>query len=281
MPANYNGNPLGRASREVVTLALPTDGDARNAESVNAALRRIADTLKWIEDQGVFQDVTAVIAAALTLNGAAGDTNAALKTTAVPTNYKLLWDITGGGGGTILDYPTRLYSSRGGLHIVQGASWNGVNWVRDSANAVPSRINLQSGAITVQNVPTGAAGSTFSDANWGSGGIGSSLTLPVHSTVGGNIQLEAGTGRITAPGAIDTAAATAVKASAVGDVLLTGVTYPKRFPLAPSSTTLTALQAAVNCGARSVTNSNQWGCTVTATASAAGIASFQEKLTVS
>ena len=135
MPANYNGSSIGRTAREAVTLSLPVDGDARNAESVNAALRVLADKLKYVEDQGVFQDVVNTVAQLLTLNGPGTDTGGVIKTTSAPAagGRKLLWETLIGSG-----MYARLYASsaNNGFELTFNAKWRtGTNdWVPDAAS---------------------------------------------------------------------------------------------------------------------------------------------------
>lgn len=66
--------------------------------------------------------------AAQTFNGASGDTNAALITTAAATDFKLLWSIA---CGTLT---VRFYSTSSEIFVItRNAYWTGTQWNRDTA----------------------------------------------------------------------------------------------------------------------------------------------------
>jgi len=75
--------------------------------------------------------------AAKTFNGAAGDTNAALVTAAVPTVRKLLWEIAIDATRKVRFYARNSLDmgpdlSNAGLEVTVNARWNGTDWARDT-----------------------------------------------------------------------------------------------------------------------------------------------------
>jgi hypothetical protein len=87
-------------------------------------------------------------------NGLAGDTNAAISTTAVASDYKLLWAIAGSPGRA-----ARLYSmASGALMLVSNAYWSGTQWEYDSPSAVGAvRLTLNLvGRISIDTAPVAA-----------------------------------------------------------------------------------------------------------------------------
>jgi hypothetical protein len=99
--------------------------------------------------------------AAQTFNGAAGDTNAALKMSSVPTDYKLIWE-----GATTASGKTRLYHAAGaGLVSTTNAAWNGTNWTPD-VTGIASMHTLSDGYHRVRFNASVTAATPFADGAW-------------------------------------------------------------------------------------------------------------------
>jgi hypothetical protein len=101
-----------------------------------------------------------------TFNGAAGDTNGALETTAVPTNYKLLWKFAVGGGMFGRLYSTAVVGQ--GLVITTNAAWNGTNWTPD-ITGVASKSNLTDATFRVRYNPSVTSAVAFADSAFTAG----------------------------------------------------------------------------------------------------------------
>jgi len=95
-----------------------------------------------------------------TVNGAAGDTNGALATTAAPSTRKLLWEFAIGG------YKGRFYSStsfNGAFEVTINARWDGSQWVRDSSSLFAVKWTFHNYEFRI-DVKTGSG--SFADNAW-------------------------------------------------------------------------------------------------------------------
>jgi hypothetical protein len=161
-----------------------------------------------------------------TLNGVAGDTNAALATTATPTIRKLLWEIAGPPGA----HKYRLYAAAQAFEVTLNAAWNGARWVKDVA--LPStKLELASTELRLRS--DDAQTSPFDDV-WPSSVV---LEFSRH----GQQKLDAG-GNWSSLGPTESYAAwQGVSGSFIGRVG-TGASFRKAFPATPSSITFVPLE---------------------------------------
>jgi hypothetical protein len=170
-----------------------------------------------------------VFSATQALNGPAGDTSAAMATTAVPGTRKLLWDIAGTAGG----YHYRLYAASRTLEITLNARWDGAQWVKDTAALASGKLEINSTELRLNS--DDATASPFPDQWASSVGLG----VAGH----GQQSLDAG-GNWISPGASETYLGWQ---GSGGNVTSLGAAAPFRkvFPAAPSSITF-ALVASQN-----------------------------------
>jgi hypothetical protein len=133
--------------------------------SGNLAAGSVRSQLDAIDSTAVRTNVANTFTALQTLNGAAGDTNGAMATTAAPTTRKLLWEFA-----INASYKGRLYSSttfNGSFEFTINARWDGANWVRDSASSpglFAEKWTFHNYEWRVDVKTTSAA--SFSDSSW-------------------------------------------------------------------------------------------------------------------
>lgn len=109
--------------------------------------------------------VAQITGGALQLDGASGDTNAELVSSQVPSNRKLLWKISNSYCNTYVYAPLQDNISKiGGLEIVTNASWNGSQWVRDTATQAAAKLVVNRNGFYLY-VYTGST-SPFADNAW-------------------------------------------------------------------------------------------------------------------
>lgn len=83
-------------------------------------------------------------------NGVAGDTNAALQTTAVPTSRKLLWAFNLGATVKGRMYARAVSASYPyGFELTVNAAWNGTNWQADDTGAAAKLFSWEGTLLTV------------------------------------------------------------------------------------------------------------------------------------
>jgi hypothetical protein len=170
----YEGNATGIVARQPVEVTLPVDGvDPMNVESVNVALRQVANLLAYLQQSTALLD--AINAGDLTLDGqieAAGAeisgpaifsddvaVSGKLKRTAAATARSIIAEYAG-DTGTVRAY---LFPD-GTVEITRNAAWDGTNWVRDLAGDA-TRIILGTSATTRQTYPAASA-SPFANTAW-------------------------------------------------------------------------------------------------------------------
>jgi hypothetical protein len=168
-----------------------------------------------------------------TMNGAAGDTNGALATTAAPTTRKLLWEFA-----INASYKGRLYSStsfNGAFEFTLNARWDGANWVRDSA----SNPGLFAEKWTFHNyewrvdVKTASAAS-FADSAWDG-----FFKVEFPFAAPGNITLTS-SGQLEASGTCNSYIAAQAQQAGNGN-LGGGAPWKRQFPATPSSITFSTI----------------------------------------
>ncbi len=96
-------------------------------------------------------------------NGASGDTNAAMETTASPVARKLLWEINAGLA------KVRMYATNGAaFEFTLNCSWDGTNWNKDSSVIVAYKLVYQSG-LTSNNYLKAfhrSSSTAWNDSSW-------------------------------------------------------------------------------------------------------------------
>lgn len=163
---------------DVETIAvIPEDDEDASAASITQPIKQFANNDTWIFAHGVWRDIAKTITAILTfsnkviLDGADGDENEAIRTTAVPDgDRKLLWQIAIGDIGGTPSY-LRLYSmaagTGGGLELVANASWDvaDLEWDLDAA-AHAWRAQLRRGAGGGFTINRYSGASPFDEVDW-------------------------------------------------------------------------------------------------------------------
>lgn len=151
-PLSYSGDdsatqaPSPLPAKSATPIAsLPVDGESLNVASVYQSFKMLTDGLDAFFDRGFWNDAANTITGAntfsalQTVNGASGDTSAALLTSVAPTARKLLWQIQA------TQY-IRFYSSTSGLEITYNASWTGSAWDHDDDASAAAQFILQNAA---------------------------------------------------------------------------------------------------------------------------------------
>jgi hypothetical protein len=125
------------------------DGAARiGAQAVgNLAAGSVRSQLTALDATSVRTNVASVFTAKQTMNGAAGDTNAALATSVRPGARKLLWEIAGADGA----YSYRLYAGRLAFEISVNARWDGIRWIKDVDGTASSKLEMGTGGLNLQS----------------------------------------------------------------------------------------------------------------------------------
>ena len=126
-----------------------------------------------------------------TVNGASGDTSAALETTQNPTNRKLLWEFALPGGSTKgRIYSGQIAGSGTGFEFTLNAVWNGSAWTADDSAGGAYRLAVVDlGLFLSSKIP---ASGTWTDGTWPTAKIlsssaGSLLSFPGSTLMGADI----------------------------------------------------------------------------------------------
>jgi hypothetical protein len=227
-------NPAGvsvfAALDKIITdlgVQLAADDGARRIgaqASGNLAVGSVRSQLDSLDSTSARTNVANVFTAAQTVNGAAGDTNAALITTAQPVTRKLLWEISG------IFYSFRFYSSGRTLQITMNARWNGTQWVKDSTAYISLKFEINNTELRLYS-DDGAA-SPFSDSAWPS-----QVALGIQNH--GNQSFDVG-GNWTSPGQTTTFIGWQGQSPPISNGTVgTAASFRRYFPATPSSITFT------------------------------------------
>lgn len=144
---NPAGVSLLDAVAKIITDLSAQAGDGDGAARIGArasgtlAAGSVRSQLDALNATAVHTNATNVFSATQTANGAAGDTSAALATTAAPATRKLLWDIAGGAGGNL-----RLYAAAQALEVTLNARWDG-QWVKDAAAISSAKLEIKANEL--------------------------------------------------------------------------------------------------------------------------------------
>jgi len=210
---------------KIVSDLVATAGAARiGAEaSGNLLAGTIRSQLDALDATSVRTNVANTFAEQQTLNGAAGDTNAALATTDAPTTRKLLWEFAIGS------YNGRLYSSttfNGAFEVTINARWDGAQWVRDAFSLFSVKWTFHNYEFRI-DVKTGSG--NFADGAWtGFFDLTFPFGAPNNLTLDVNGQLE-GTGTCNSY--------IGAEAYQTNGTLGSGAPWKRQFPSTPSSIT--------------------------------------------
>lgn len=190
------------------------------AASGNLPAGTVRSQLDALDATSVRTNVANTFTALQTLNGAAGDTNGAMATTAAPTTRKLLWEIQAGGAMKVRFYA----GTDGGWEVTCNARWDGTQWVRDTSGNNSSMLRMDRFNFTLfRKSPSG----NFADGTWdGSWDI----NIPANGANSWNTDDWFGNGQTTSYAA---AQATDSENGNLG----TGCTWKHRFTSDPSSIT--------------------------------------------
>jgi len=207
---------------KIMSDLVATAGAARigAAASGNLPTGTVRSQLDALDATSVRTNVANTFTALQTMNGAAGDTNGALATTAAPSTHKLLWEIQAGGGMKV-----RFYAGLdGSWEVTCNARWDGTQWVRDTSGNNSSRLFMDRFNFRLERkLPSG----NFADGTWdGSWDI----NIPTNGANSWNTDDWFGNGQTTSYAAIQ---ATDSENGNLG----TGCTWKHRFAATPSSIT--------------------------------------------
>jgi hypothetical protein len=215
---------------KIVSDLVATAGAARvgAAAAGNLPAGTVRSQLDALDATSVRTNVANTFTALQTLNGAAGDTNGAVATTAAPTTRKLLWEFAIGG------YKGRLYSStsfNGAFEVTINARWDGSQWVRDSSSLFAVKWTFHNYEFRI-DVKTGTG--SFADNSWtGFFDLEFPFGAPNNLTLDVNGQLE-GTGTCNSY--------IAAQATESGNGNLgSGAPWKRQFPSTPSSITFSTI----------------------------------------
>lgn len=211
---------------KIISDLVATAGAARigAAASGNLPAGTVRSQLDALDATSVRTNVANTFTALQTLNGAAGDTNGALATTAAPTTRKLLWEFAIGG------YKGRLYSAttfNGAFEVTINARWDGTQWVRDSSSLFAVKWTFHNYEWRI-DVKTGSG--SFADNSW-TGFY--NVAFPFGAPNG--ITLDAD-GQLQASGTCNSYIAAQAQQSGNGN-LGAGAPWKRHFPATPSSIT--------------------------------------------
>lgn len=258
--ANPAGVSILDALSKVVTdlneQAAGTDGSRRIGAqaSGNLPAGSVRTQLDALDATSVRTNVPNVFTAPQTVNGASGDTNAALVTTAGPALRKLLWEFAING-----NYKGRLYSSiafNGAVELTINARWDGANWVRDSAYFNPTMFAAK---WTFHNyewridVKTASAAS-FADSAWdGYFRVAFTSSAPRNITIDAN-------GELTSSGPLTGYSATEGEWGGTNSNIGGGSSFASGcLPAVPSSVTFNVRASAGTSGSPSVYFADRMG----------------------
>lgn len=215
---------------KIISDLVATAGAARigAAASGNLPAGTVRSQLDALDATSVRTNVANTFTALQTMNGAAGDTNGALATTAAPTTRKLLWEFAIGS------YKGRLYSStsfNGAFEVTINARWDGTQWVRDSSSLFSVKWSFHNYEFRI-DVKTGTG--NFADNAWtGFFDVAFPFGAPNNLTLDVNGQLE-GTGTC------NSYVAAQAQQSGNGN-LGGGAPWKRQFPSTPSSITFSTV----------------------------------------
>lgn len=206
---------------KIVTDLVAPAGAARigAAASGNLPAGTIRSQLDAIDASSVRTNIANTFIALQTLNGASGDTNAVLATTATPTTRKLLWEIQSGGSMKVRFYA----GTDGAWEVTCNARWDGAQWVRDSSGNNASALRMDRFTFSLKRkLPSGNFADTW-DGSW-------DINIPTNGANSWNTDDWFGNGQTTSY-----CAAQAVESE--NSNLGAGCTWKHRFSVAPSSIT--------------------------------------------
>ncbi len=237
---NPAGVSLLAALDKIITdLGLQVGGDdgamrVGAQASGNLPAGSVRSQLDALDATSVRTSVPNTFSALQTVNGAAGDTSGALATTAAPSVRKLLWEFA-----INANYKGRLYSSTkflGSFELTLNARWDGVNWVRDSANpglfAAKWSCHNYEWRLDVKST----AAVAFPDSTWdGFFRVEFPVSAPMNVTLTADGQLEAS-------GPCDSYVGAQAQQSSNSN-LGSGAPWKHQFPATPSSITFQTVSA--------------------------------------
>jgi hypothetical protein len=247
---------LAALNKIVVDLsdqAADADGAARiGAQAAgNLPAGSVRSQLNALDATAVRTNVANVYTAPQTLNGADGDTHAAIVTTAPRTLRKLLWEVATGAG-----VRQRVYATTTTLEFTVNASWDGTQWVKDSIVSGSSKLELNTFELrfnTDDSTTHPFPGPTFLDT-WPS-----SIGLP--AVAHGQQSLDAG-GNWISTGVTESYAGWQGFTGAAESVGA-GASFRKAFPSTPSTVTVLILSSLANTTSAFITQPTAHGVGVT------------------
>lgn len=130
---NYVGVAANFDTANPFSIDEPASGDPRSSASVREPLEPLADATQNYREFGARINAENIFSALQTFNGASGDTNFALATSAAPSGLKGLWSILNLGS-----LVTNVYSGSFGLMITINATYDGVTGFTRQTNTVPA-----------------------------------------------------------------------------------------------------------------------------------------------
>ncbi len=221
--------------------------------SGNLPVGSVRSQLDSLDATAVRTNVANVFTAAQTLNGAAGDTNAALLTTSAPTARKLLWEFA-----INASYKGRFYSSvsfNGAFEFTVNARWDGANWVRDSA----SNPGLFAEKWTFHNYEWRVDVKTTSAASFGDGTWDGFFSVAFPSGAPKNISIDSN-GELNTTGPLTGYSATEGEWGSTNANIGGGASFASgRLPTTASSITFTVKSSAGTTGSPSAFASDRMG----------------------
>lgn len=235
---------------KVISDLVAAAGAARigAAASGNLPAGTIRSQLDALDATSVRTNIANIFTALQTFNGAAGDTNGALATTAAPTTRKLLWEFAINAG-----YKGRLYSStsfNGAFEVTINARWDGTQWVRDSSSLFSVKWTFHNYEWRI-DVKTGSG--NFTDSTWtGFHRFEFPFSAP------NNIIHEA-SGEVTSSGPLTGYSGTEGEFSSNANIGGGASFASGRLPAAPSSVTFTVKSSAGTTGSPSAWATDRMG----------------------
>jgi hypothetical protein len=218
---------LNKIITDLSAQAAGGDGAARiGAQAIgNLVAGSVRSQLTALDATSVRTNVANIFAAKQTVNGADGDTSAAMATASQPVVRKLLWEIGGGAGS----YNYRLYAARASFELTVNARWDGAQWVKDTS-AASTKLEMNNFELRINS--DDAAVTPFAD-QWPS-------SIGIEVTGHGRQTFDAG-GNWTSPGPTEAYAGWRGSSGPAGTSIGTGTTFRKMFPATPSSITIALL----------------------------------------
>jgi hypothetical protein len=221
---------LNKIITDLTDQAAGADGAGRiGAQAIgHLPAGSVRSQLDALDATSVRANVANVFSATQTLNGPAGDTAAAMATTARPATRKLLWEIAGAADG----YSYRIYATSRTLEFTLNARWNGMQWEKDSTALASAKFELNHFEIRINT--DDSMTSPFNDSWTSSVGIGVAGHLHQAFDAGGNW---------TSPGPTETYIGWQGFGSNGNTNIGSGAPFRKMFPAVPSSITFVTLSA--------------------------------------